>query len=105
MLWRLLPLLDPLVDVIMIRDLDSRPSSREVSAVSDWLNSSLGCHLMRDHPSHTWHVMGGLWGARTSGKRQEWNERVDMIMNGARSWSWLYMEDQRLFESFLWPEI
>ena len=52
MVWRFLPLLDPRVDVMVSRDLDSRLGSREVAAVTQWLeqDTSLPFHVMRDHP-------------------------------------------------------
>ena len=36
---RFLPLLDPLVSVMVSRDLDSRLTAREKAAVEDWLES------------------------------------------------------------------
>ena len=52
MVWRFLPLLDPQVDVMVSRDLDSRLGPREVAAVTQWLeqDTSLPFHVMRDHP-------------------------------------------------------
>ena len=52
MVWRFLPLLDPRVDVMVSRDLDSRLGPREVAAVTQWLeqDTSLPFHVMRDHP-------------------------------------------------------
>ena len=46
------------VDVLLSRDLDSRLSPREVSAVEEWMNTSIEVekdkpfHVMRDHPDH-----------------------------------------------------
>ena len=39
--WRFFPTLDPQVDFYMCRDLDSRFSIREVTAVKEWIDS--GC--------------------------------------------------------------
>ena len=65
MLWRFLPLLDDMVDVrnqfncldkiltktfkvVLVRDLDSRLSSREAAAVHEWLNDTrFSVHVMR----------------------------------------------------------
>ena len=38
--WRFLSLLDPQVDTVLIRDLDSDILTREFDAVSEFLNSS-----------------------------------------------------------------
>ena len=39
MIWRFLPILDPTVDIMGSRDLDSRLIDREADAVSDWLHT------------------------------------------------------------------
>ena len=39
LIWRFLPVLDPMVDIVLVRDLDSRISTREVDAVKQFLNS------------------------------------------------------------------
>ena len=38
MTWRFLPLLDPMVDIMLCRDMDSLITIREVAAVDQWLN-------------------------------------------------------------------
>ena len=51
MTWRFLPLLDPMVDIMLCRDMDSLITRREVAAVDQWLKNSSGTfHLMHDHP-------------------------------------------------------
>ena len=71
------------LQVVLVRDLDSRLSAREATAVADWLNDTqFAVHVMRsiltiswsriqiivfllrDHPSHSWPMLGGMWGAR-----------------------------------------
>ena len=57
-LWRFLPLSDPLVDVVLSRDLDSALNEREAAAVEEWLQSGANFHLMRDHPKHGTEILG-----------------------------------------------
>ena len=64
MVWRFLPLLDPSVEVVVSRDLDSRLTTREQAAVEDWLETGLTFHVMRDNPHHGTEILGGMWGAR-----------------------------------------
>ena len=53
MTWRFLPLMDPTVDRMLSRDMDSVITTREVAAVNQWLNENNGTfHLMHDHPFH-----------------------------------------------------
>ena len=50
----------PQVDLFMSRDLDSVPTQREADAVEEWLRSGKTLHVMRDHPSHTFPMLGGF---------------------------------------------
>ena len=62
MYWRFLAIEDPSIDVVCIRDSDSRLSMREKYAVNEWMNSDKILHIMRDHPHHGYPIMGGMWG-------------------------------------------
>ena len=104
MVWRFLPLLDPRVDVMVSRDLDSRLGSREVAAVTQWLeqDTSLPFHVMRDHPQvhyvsrvtchvsslhlqHYTEILGGMWGARLdTGHRELLREAMDKLITSVR---------------------
>jgi hypothetical protein len=59
MIWRYLPLMDPLVDVFMSRDSDSDVNQREVAAVGQWLQSNSTFHVIRDHQYHKEAILGG----------------------------------------------
>ena len=48
----------------LFRDLDSRPSHREMEAVSEWLLSKHVLHVMRDHPGHDMPILAGMWGMK-----------------------------------------
>ena len=62
--WRFFPTLDPQVDILLSRDLDSPVLQREVDAVSEWLKSNKTFHVMRDHPQHSAAILGGMWATR-----------------------------------------
>lgn len=62
MFWRFQPL--DTNDTVIIRDLDDRLSERHRFVVDEWLASDKDIHIIKDHPSHTAHVLGGLWGVR-----------------------------------------
>ena len=59
-------MIDPSVNVMVSRDLDSRLTDREVAAVTQWLDDPLQLpfHVMRDNPHHGTEILGGMWGAR-----------------------------------------
>ena len=82
MLWRFLPVLDPTVDLMVSRDLDSRLTTREQTAVEDWLNTGLAFHVMRDNPHHGTEILGGMWGARMeSGLRTNLAEAMKELLD------------------------
>lgn len=51
-------------DYILSRDVDSRPSERELTVVNEWLESNLPFHIIRDHPYHGVPILAGLFGVK-----------------------------------------
>ena len=64
MFWRFYPGVDQSVDCFISRDVDSDLSERDAFVVNEWMKSSYKYHVIRDHPSQKWKIMGGLWGAK-----------------------------------------
>ncbi|XP_023332449.1 uncharacterized protein LOC111704444 [Eurytemora carolleeae] len=104
MIWRFLPLADPLVDFMVSRDLDSRFSARETAAVDDWQSLGLPFHIMRDHPLHPISILGGMWGARMDlENRQRYRTLFETLLEKTSdSWQKGYDQDllhEELFKS------
>jgi hypothetical protein len=58
---------EPNVDVMMVRDADSRIHWKDRWAIRDFLSRpEYIAHTIRDHKDHTAYLMGGLWGLRKS---------------------------------------
>jgi hypothetical protein len=64
MFWRFEAASDPDIDVLIVRDCDSRLWFREARAVEDWLSGPKDFHVMRDHEYHATPILGGMWGVR-----------------------------------------
>jgi hypothetical protein len=64
MTWRFTPLFEDGVDVVLVRDTDSRLNIKEVAAVKEWLATDKNFHIMRDHMWHGTTILGGMFGAR-----------------------------------------
>lgn len=62
--WRFYPASDNTVDAVIVRDTDSRVNEREAEAVTEWLKSDYGFHIIRDHSHHVQWILSGLWGAK-----------------------------------------
>lgn len=56
--WRFLALADQNVEEFHSRDLDSRPSHREMAAVKEFESLDLMFHIMRDHKFHRVPILG-----------------------------------------------
>lgn len=55
---------DPSVDVLIVRDADSRIHARDRYCIDHFLQSPFACHTIRDHNLHHSPMMGGLWGLK-----------------------------------------
>lgn len=52
-------------DVVICRDVDDRLSYRGLDAVTQWLDSGLDFHIIKDHPSeHHTLMLAGMWGGK-----------------------------------------
>lgn len=51
---------------VIVRDSDSRVSTREVECVQEWLHSSKDFHIIRDHEDHTVPILAGTLGCRNN---------------------------------------
>lgn len=64
MFWRFEAASDPNIDVLIVRDCDSRLWFREKAAVDEWLASDKDFHIIRDNVQHNTAILGGMWGVR-----------------------------------------
>lgn len=68
MFWRFQAAYDDDVNIVLFRDTDSRLNLREKYAVEEWISNNKTFHIMRDHPYHGYHILGGMWGYRFNPK-------------------------------------
>ena len=69
-LWKLFAVEDQSVDIVIFRDVNSRLTARDVSAVDDWMKTNMILHIIRDHPFNTPHpIPPGSWGVKTESFR------------------------------------
>jgi len=78
MMWRYEAIDDPSVEIMMPRDTDTRIWYREKLSVDNWLASGKTFHIIRDHPHHTFCIMGGMFGTRKI-PGVNWKERMSTI--------------------------
>lgn len=99
MFWRFYPASEDDVDVMISRDCDSRVNNREKIAVLEWLDSDKGFHIMRDHPWHGTHILGGMWGAKKNVLPNIRNQ-IDNFVKGE-----FWQVDQNFLTQVIYPLI
>lgn len=55
---------DDTIDIMLVRDSDSRVHSRDRFCINHFIESNYLSHTIRDHLYHHSHIMGGLWGLK-----------------------------------------
>lgn len=99
MFWRFYPASEEDVDVVIVRDCDSRLNLREKHAVDEWLNSDKGFHIMRDHPAHGTEILGGMWGSK-KGVVNNMKELIDDYIKGD-----FWQVDQNFLREKIYPSV
>jgi hypothetical protein len=63
-MYRFLPIDNPDIECMIVRDADSRIHSRDRWAINEFVRSNLTFHSIRDHSYHTIPILAGLWGVK-----------------------------------------
>lgn len=100
-MWRALAIEIPDADVVLVRDVDSRISDREVRAVQQWLKSDKLFHVMRDYSGHGAHIMAGMWGWK---KALGTLDMYDSLSKWVQKASY-ENSDQPFLAETVWPKI
>jgi len=98
MMWRFEAIDDSDVEIMMSRDTDTRFIPREKLAVEEGLNSDSAFHIMRDHPCHEQHIMGGMFGTRKIPQISSWKESRDKLVQNSS-----YRYDQDFLKDYIYP--
>jgi len=96
MFWRFRPLFENAI--VLIRDLDSRITWRDVRCVNEWLASDKKLHVIRDHDEHyKTPILGGLFGLR--GPLHDFHKAIVSLYEGTHQ----YNMDQIFLGRHVWP--
>lgn len=98
--WRFLAAEDKDVEILLLRDADSRVNAREAAAVEEWLESGKAVHVMRDHLHHNVPMLAGMWGCKT------WiMKSIGHMINAWEDDYDIKGVDQRFLGKVIWPII
>jgi len=101
MIERFFAIDEPGVDVMFVRDADSRVHWKDRWAIQQFLKEDSILHIIRDHKEHTSPILGGLWGLRkVSGfsVRQEYERYTEDKSLGHR-----WAHDQNFLADVIYP--
>lgn len=104
MLDRFKPIDEPDVEVMMVRDADSRVNERDEWCIREFIKSPKLFHIIRDHPYHTTLIMGGLWGIK-QGALPHYMKLTNMIKLYAEQTHNRTGFDQYFLSDVLYPKI
>lgn len=94
---------EPDVDIMLVRDADSRIHWRDRWCIREFLKTNLAGHTIRDNGEHTAKIMGGLWGIRKSAgicMKQEYTSYHEDPTLG-----WRHAHDQNFLGDVIYPKI
>jgi hypothetical protein len=101
MFWRYQALRITGVEKVIFRDADSRLTGREKTAVSEWENSGVSLHIIRDHPFHTIPMLGGMWGLKGVKSLQS---AAAIFHNSSISFGTEYGDDQVFLANYVYRQ-
>jgi len=105
MMFRFLPIDDPDVDLMIVRDADSRVDARDVAGIQEFLNSDKLCHIVRDHAYHNHPIMGGIWALKRGAIPFTMKSQYDTWTAKHRNELQNYNNDQTFLEKCIYPYV
>jgi hypothetical protein len=99
-MWRYEPIDEPDVELMLVRDTDTRILLREKLAVYEWINSNKLFHIMRDHPHHSFLILAGMFGTKKIPEIKSWKELIDLYIPRDNR-----MYDQDFLKQHIYPLI
>jgi hypothetical protein len=97
---RYYPIDDEDVDVMIVRDSDSRIHERDEWCIRQFLESNKVLHMIRDHPHHDWRIMSGLWGLKKAGVPFKFR---DTVHDYIRSHTIIWCSDMDFLGDMVYP--
>lgn len=104
-LWRFLPALDPTVEIVSSRDLDSPLIEREVAVIEQFIKSKYIFLSLRDHPLHLIEILGGLWSAYISRDRSLFVRLFSVLLDKTKVQRYTLAKDQLFLKEIVWPYV
>lgn len=101
MLHRFCAIDNPDVEVMCVRDADSRVHERDQWTIREFVRSPYRVHILRDHAFHTMPIVGGMWGI----KRGALSVSITSLLAAHIEGSAKFNDDQLFLQNVVYPKI
>ena len=99
---RFIPIDDPNVEIMFVRDADSRIHDRDIWAIKQFIESDNKFHIIRDHIWHGTLILAGLWGIKRGLLNFNIGESINnFVINKKSEWG----VDQHYLRQYIYPII
>jgi hypothetical protein len=102
MIHRFYAIDEPHVDIVHVRDADSRIHSRDIWCIQTFEQSSAFFYTIRDHPNHYEFILGGLWGIKKNCIQQK-IQNLYLLYNPLKQTINQYYHDQFFLRHMIYP--
>lgn len=101
--YRFFAIDDPAVEVMIVRDVDSRIYKRDISVIKDFLASAKLFHIVRDHPNHFHRILAGMFAM----KKGLLPQPLQMLFHHYKQSNEVktFWNDQEFLASFFYPYV
>jgi hypothetical protein len=103
MIHRFFAIDEPGVDVMMVRDADSRIHWKDRWSIREFVASSCIAHTIRDNLEHTAFIMGGLWGLKKAANISMHAEYANYTEDTSRGHR--VAHDQNFLADVIYPKV
>lgn len=110
MIYRYFPIDQPQVELMFVRDADSRINQRDQWCIDQFIQSDATFHIIRDHYFHKkWKITGAMWGIKRSGLTPDllvfnlYHKYLETI--NTSDLQSVYGEDEKFLNLYLFPKV
>jgi protein O-GlcNAc transferase len=104
--YRYLPIDDPEVELMIVRDSDSRVYQRDEQSVHDFMKSEKRFQIIRDHRVHTIPILGGLFGVKKGCLEMPMIALLTIFFeHDVKRENFGYEDDQNFLRRWVYPRI
>lgn len=105
-IYRYLPIDDPNVEIMIVRDADSRVYERDEQSIREFMKSEKKFQIIRDHRVHAIPILGGLFGVKKGCLEMPMMALFSIFFErDVKREDFCYDDDQKFLKNWVYPRI